>query len=234
MLEKIVLIESSCDESITILKSIVTSLSKKNINYILEIKERFQLKLEDKTLSITFKKNGFKPFILDYNSNKHLDCIKNAKKSLLNKACKITPQDRILDMSCGWGKDSLTMASLGANVTSIEINPLVAILVQYAKAKLDYSWTLFIDNSINYIKENKNFNIIYLDPMFPPKKNLSSKNLQILSLLCNQKLSIESMLENVLANTSSKTVIKLPLNYNIKQTPNYKIHGKNIKWYIFI
>lgn len=234
MLEKIILIESSCDDSIAILKNIVQNLSTQNINYILKMQKTFQLKLEEKTLSIIFNQNNFKPFILDYNSSKYLDCIKNAKKSLLNKACKLKPQNKILDMSCGWGKDSLTMACLGANITSIEVNPLVAILVQYAKAKLYYNWKLIIEDSVNYIKNNKDFDIVYLDPMFPPKKNLSNKNLQILSLLCKPTSSIEYMLEHVLKTTKSKTVIKLPLKYSIRHKPNYKIYGKTIKWYIFI
>lgn len=234
MLENIVTIDSNCNESIDTLNNIISGLSTDNINYLSSIKNDYCLKLEAKTLSIVFVTKKFKPFVLDYSSSKYIDCIKNAKNSLLNKACKITPQSNILDMSCGWGRDSLTMSCLGANVTSLEINPLVAILVQYAKAKLAYTWQVLIADSIEYINTHKNFDIIYLDPMFPPKKSLSSKSLQILALLCNSKLSIDAMLEHTLAQTNTKTIIKLPLNYKTKQTPNYKIYGKAIKWYVFI
>ena len=50
---------------------------------------------------------------------------------MLLQACKLTDQSQVLDATAGFGHDSLILASTGAQVTMLERNPLMALLLMY-------------------------------------------------------------------------------------------------------
>ena len=112
------------------------------------------------------------------------------KSELLLQACKLTDQSRVLDATAGFGHDSLILASTGAQVTMLERDPLMALLLMYEQQLMaqQKNWQKLMsrlhiigkdssqymsENSVNDIVANGQttksnaFDVIYLDPMFP-------------------------------------------------------------------
>ena len=108
------------------------------------------------------------------------------KSELLLQACKLTDQSKVLDATAGFGHDSLILASTGAQVTMLERNPLMALLLLYEQqlmlqqpnwqklmARLDIvcaessEFMKKVSLQQNASEQNSEFDVIYLDPMFP-------------------------------------------------------------------
>ena len=112
------------------------------------------------------------------------------KSELLLQACKLTDQSRVLDATAGFGHDSLILASTGAQVTMLEQDPLMALLLIYEQQlmtqqknwqKLMSRLHILCEDSAQYMSANgvndttvngqvaksNAFDVIYLDPMFP-------------------------------------------------------------------
>ena len=119
------------------------------------------------------------------------------KSELLLQAAKITSDSTVIDATAGFGHDSLILASTGTQVTMLEQQPLMALLLLAEQQRMSTlpNWQkpmsrLQIINtdalsyfaklqaeSVNAIKENdaKVVDIIYLDPMFPEDSYQDSK-----------------------------------------------------------
>lgn len=102
------------------------------------------------------------------------------KSELLLQAAKLTADKHALDATAGFGHDSLILASTGAQVTLLEQQPLLALLllVEQQKMASESNWQklmarLTIINSTaeaylaNSAAQAANYDTIYLDPMFP-------------------------------------------------------------------
>lgn len=137
--------------------------------------------------------------------NKLLDRLKKTGSELLIQSIKSTDKLNILDVTAGLGRDAILMANAGYNVTMIEKNPALAIILNYI---IKYKITPGTDNlrlahmdSIEYLQQNferslkkqivsmchkmdssRSFNdmlvapdIIYMDPMFQDNSKAKSK-----------------------------------------------------------
>lgn len=116
------------------------------------------------------------------------------KSELLLQACKLTDQSRVLDATAGFGHDSLILSSTGAQVTMLERDPLMALLLIYEQQlmaqqknwqKLMSRLRIVCQDSAQYMSKkglsetsvdietkgqtskNYAFDVVYLDPMFP-------------------------------------------------------------------
>ena len=112
------------------------------------------------------------------------------KSELLLQAAKLTADSRVIDATAGFGHDSLILASTGAQVTMLEQQPLMALLLLVEQQRmsvlpnwqklmsrlqiinadaLSYFESLHIarhDNPIEADSEQA-VDVVYLDPMFP-------------------------------------------------------------------
>lgn len=119
------------------------------------------------------------------------------KTELLLQAAKITADSVVIDATAGFGHDSLILASTGAQVTMLEQQPIMALLLlaeqqrmstqpnwQKLMARLHiintdalsyfaYLQTTTVDAIDTAI--NKTPDVIYLDPMFPTDSYQDSK-----------------------------------------------------------
>ncbi len=141
-------------------------------------------------------------------------------KACSNKQRSITS---ILDLTAGWGMDSLTLACHGKQVTMLEQNELVYAIVSHSLDRLaaappgaSISGQLVIENTnaINYLKtldECHEFDCIYLDPMFPAHKSGAkpAKEMQILQALTDN-LDIDACFELALGKARKRVVVKRP------------------------
>lgn len=102
------------------------------------------------------------------------------KSELLLQAAKLTADKRALDATAGFGHDSLILASTGAQVTLLEQQPLLALLllVEQQKMASESNWqklmtrlTIINSTAEAYLASSAaqaaNYDTIYLDPMFP-------------------------------------------------------------------
>lgn len=119
------------------------------------------------------------------------------KSELLLQAAKITSDSMIIDATAGFGHDSLILASTGAQVTMLEQQPLMALLLLAEQQRMSVlpNWQKLMSrlqiinidalshfeklqtDAIDNSKENdaKVVDVIYLDPMFPEDSYQDSK-----------------------------------------------------------
>lgn len=119
------------------------------------------------------------------------------KSELLLQAAKITTDSQVIDATAGFGHDSLILASTGAQVTMLEQQPIMALLLLAEQQRMSHepNWQklmarLHIINTdalsyFAYLQDvtvdardtaiNKSADVIYLDPMFPMDSYQNSK-----------------------------------------------------------
>ena len=115
------------------------------------------------------------------------------KTELLLQAAKITSDSQVIDATAGFGHDSLILASSGAQVTMLEQQPLMALLLLAEQQRMSQepNWQKlmarlhiintdaleFFDGfkSNSSATDDNNIDVIYLDPMFPEDSYQDSK-----------------------------------------------------------
>lgn len=111
------------------------------------------------------------------------------KSELLLQAAKITADSVVIDATAGFGHDSLILASSGAQVTMLEQQPVMALLLlnEQGRMSLQPNWQKLMSrlhiiniDALRYFTnkqntKNKSVDMIYLDPMFPEDSYQDSK-----------------------------------------------------------
>ncbi|WP_430737502.1 class I SAM-dependent methyltransferase [Psychrobacter sp. VH5] len=114
------------------------------------------------------------------------------KSELLLQAAKVTADSRVIDATAGFGHDSLILASTGAQVTMLEQQPLMALLllVEQQRMSAQPNWQKLMSrlhiintDALSYFATlpadmtgaTKAVNVVYLDPMFPEDSYQDSK-----------------------------------------------------------
>lgn len=100
------------------------------------------------------------------------------KSELLLQATKVSADSRVIDATAGFGHDSLILASSGAQVTMLEQEPLMALLLLAEQARMRNlpNWqklmarlTIINTDAVCFFDNHQHYapDVIYLDPMFP-------------------------------------------------------------------
>ena len=115
------------------------------------------------------------------------------KSELLLQAVKITADSKVIDATAGFGHDSLILASTGAQVTMLEQQPLMALLLIAEQRRMSEfpNWQKLMSrlqiiniDARSYFKylqtgliadNSKVVDVVYLDPMFPEGSYQDSK-----------------------------------------------------------
>ena len=115
------------------------------------------------------------------------------KSELLLQAAKLTADSKVIDATAGFGHDSLILASTGAQVTMLEQQPLMALLLLAEQRRMSEfpNWQKLMSrlqiiniDARSYFKylqtettadNSKVFDVVYLDPMFPEDSYQDSK-----------------------------------------------------------
>ena len=115
------------------------------------------------------------------------------KSELLLQAAKLTADSEVIDATAGFGHDSLILASTGAQVTMLEQQPLMALLLLAEQLRMSTlpNWQKLMSrlqiintDALTYFKRFNNYlgadneqaiDVIYLDPMFPEDSYQDSK-----------------------------------------------------------
>ncbi len=115
------------------------------------------------------------------------------KSELLLQATKITADSHVIDGTAGFGHDSLIIASTGAQVTMLEQQPLMALLLLAEQQRMSAqpNWQKLLSrlhiintDALRYLESYQEtsarkatavVNVVYLDPMFPEDSYQDSK-----------------------------------------------------------
>ena len=164
-----------------------------------------------------------------------------SKKDLLARAVGIKSTGlRVLDLTAGLAIDAVHLARLGCQVTSLERNPQVFLLLQEAWAKTERSEI----KSIRFIhadaqkylfecaeKVKDDFDVIYYDPMYPEKKkkSLPRKEMQVFRDWVGDDLDADEVIEVGLKSLIRRFVIKRPLKSPLHKTSAEGFHAHLLK-----
>ncbi len=150
---------------------------------------------------------------------------------------------KILDGTCGWGIDGLSLARLGARVTLVEESPVVWALAHdllRTQPGLDEELLQVEMRSWLAQREPGMFDVIYLDPMFPPRRKSAAPNkrIQYLAALLEapavQGPAFEAWLALCRAHATQRVVLKRRrTDPPLGQAASWQIKGRSIRYDIF-
>ncbi len=185
--------------------------------------------------------------------NEHRRLYGGGKKQPLGRAVgmKKQPYPTVLDATAGLGRDGWVLACLGCQVHLVERSPIVGALLHDALtraksceqlSKITARIKLTIGDSATLIKngtlENKAYDVIYLDPMYPPRNKSAQvkKEMQMLHQVIGNPPDTEPLLEAALEYAKKRVVVKRPgwapfLN-DVK--PSLSIEGKKTRFDVYL
>lgn len=168
---------------------------------------------------------------------------------LLIKAVKVKKRapTYIVDATGGLGRDAFLLASYGFRVHVIEINPVVAALLedglQRAARVAETSAacgriTLSIGDSIAMLALlTPRPDVVYLDPMFPPRTKSAKvkKDLQLLQRIQFKAGNHDELLRAARSVHPQKVVVKRPLKggFIAGEPPSYSLKGRTVRFDIY-
>lgn len=141
---------------------------------------------------------------------------------IILKAIGIKNNERpsVLDATAGLGTDAFLLASKGCEVLMLERSPVIGALLQdglmrYNKQKSGViKLKLLLSSADNYLTalKFKQHDVIYLDPMYPPrvKSALGKKNMRTLHAIVGADEDADEILTLALQHAKKRVVVKRP------------------------
>jgi len=171
------------------------------------------------------------------------------KDEAIAKACGLNKKRdlQIIDATAGLGRDALVLASLGARVTLVERNPLVAALLYDglkraasapATAELAARMQLCFSPALTALTELPAADVVYLDPMFPPREKsaLVKKEMRAFHDVVGSDTDADALLAPALALANYRVVVKRPGYAAVLAgtAPQLVVKGKNNRFDVYI
>lgn len=170
---------------------------------------------------------------------------------------------KVLDGTAGLGKDAFILASFGCSVVLLERSPIIFALLQdgWMRAVQDETigeWVKknmrleqgdlrtslktylndFLNNSSKTLEPAEAFDVIYLDPMFPPRKKsaLTKMEMRIIRDIVGKDEDMDFVLTEALELASKRVVVKRPLHAPHLQniTPDFVVSGKTNRYDVYL
>ncbi len=158
----------------------------------------------------------------------------------LAKACGITRNIpcAVLDAMAGWGIDGLTLRSLGCRVTCLERSAVAWALLHNLIERLGADdVNLHHTDAWCWLEQNTdNFDVVYLDPMFPErkKKALPGKRIQYLSqVVSGLDHDLPGWIARARSVASSRVVLKRRLHDSVIGNPDWHIKGRSVRYDVY-
>lgn len=189
------------------------------------------------------------PLFIDFQTGKNAFRAAQAgiKNEAIARACGLAKlkHPHILDGTAGLGRDALILAQLGARVGLNERNPVVALLLQDALARLhmhspDWQHRLYFVGTDSFVSQPpKTFNVVYLDPMYPKgdrkAKAAVKKDMQMFQQLVGSDLDADALLAPALRLATHRVVVKRPqhADFLAGAKPNSQVVSKKHRFDIY-
>lgn len=169
----------------------------------------------------------------------------------LHRACLsglTTPS--VLDPYAGWGMDALALVGEGAQVDCVEQQPAMVALLRDAQRRVPTQLAARLKVLCGDAravlsapaKGRETYDVIYLDPMFVPRKKgaLPSKRLQVLADLCGSVAPTPDELHNLVVLACSRASKQVVLKRRKRDpqlpglTPTRQVIGSSVRYDIFL
>lgn len=167
--------------------------------------------------------SGFKPYPISFlQPNLQRRARSFGKKQPLAKALGNNHASKtIVDATAGLGRDAFVLAYQGYHLTLIEKHPLLVAALRYAIQEWQQtlstpfnktSWPCYHADSSQWLLQNNQAQIVYLDPMFPDKGKaaLAKKEAQLLQQLNLASQDESQLLTCALQTARDRVVVKRP------------------------
>lgn len=154
----------------------------------------------------------------------------------------------IIDATAGLGRDGFILAHLGANVTMIERNPVVANALQKALQVAKKAEPMFAEPASRIrliagdaikLLANISPQVVYIDPMHPARKKsaLVKQDMRDLRQVVGDDRDKQNLISTALQVASNRVVVKWPKAAGLPNDipkPSYEISGKTTRYCVFI
>ncbi|AOE50961.1 class I SAM-dependent methyltransferase [Kangiella sediminilitoris] len=214
----------------------------------------YQIVHEDPCLTFSAMLDGkLSSFHLDFTQGKvaYRRQHGGGRKQHIAKACGLkhnwTPN--IIDATAGLGRDAAELRSLGCSMRLIERSPFVASLLEDAINRaaeanpelFGSNFELFQGQSLELIRrlsQEQQPDIIYLDPMFPPRNKSAAvkKEMRLVKLLVGNDPDADELLPIALDNAKYRVVVKRPsyAPYLNEMKPSMSIESKGNRFDVYV
>lgn len=155
----------------------------------------------------------------------------------------------VVDVTAGFGADAARLALMGYHVTAIEQLPVVAAMLQDGlfRANQDTQFKEALGERLRFIEaeatrwllENKGMGVVYLDPMFPPKRKKSALppgHIQLLQSLVGEvcETGTSDLFNAALQAATHRVVVKRPVHAPQMGNDPTAIHeGKLVRYEVY-
>lgn len=171
------------------------------------------------------------------------------KEEAIAKACGLNKKRdlQIIDATAGLGRDALVLASLGASVTLVERNPMVAALLHDGLKRANQNhdtlalagrMQLYFSPALAALTELPVADVVYLDPMFPPREKsaLVKKEMRAFHDVVGSDTDADALLAPALTLAKYRVVVKRPGYAEVlaNQAPQLQVKGKNNRFDVYI
>lgn len=154
---------------------------------------------------------------------------------------------KVIDATCGTGKDSILLLTFGARVEAYERNPVVAFLFYDALLRaleVNDSFSEILRNRFSYHylsaveAKAESDSVIYLDPMYPhPEKKKSAlprKEMQLFRHVVGDDLDADQLFSWAIQSVSKRIVVKRPLGAPfLGGAPTHSFEGKSTRYDLY-
>ncbi|MBL4574239.1 MAG: class I SAM-dependent methyltransferase [Gammaproteobacteria bacterium] len=126
----------------------------------------------------------------------------------------------VLDATAGLGKDAFLMASLGCEVSLLERSKVVHALLADGLNRLEYyeqgiatilmRMDLRFGDLLEFKADSRQFDVVYLDPMFPPRRKSAKvkKDMALLQQLLGHQTDGAQLLDCAKSLAKKRVVVK--------------------------
>lgn len=154
-------------------------------------------------------------------------------------------QLHVVDATAGWGEDTWLLASLGYRVTAIERSPMVAKLLEdglrrakTANPTVAGRITLMTGDAKSLLGTiQPRPDVVYLDPMFPPKHKsaLGRKPIRLLRQLVGDDPDAVQLFDVAWQAAHRRVVVKRPSHAQpLRETPTLSYRGKSMRYDVYV
>lgn len=190
-----------------------------------------------------------KPYSVDFQSPKHNArlSLHNLQKELLVKAIGGPKNVTVLDATAGLGRDSILLAKAAKHVILLERHPDIYQLLKDGLERLRadsehqdlaQKIELYHQCAISFLQQHRGppIDIIYCDPMFPPKRKsaLNKKESQILQAVVGQDADNAQLIDQAFQSAKSRVVVKRPLYQEASPMPDIQFKGRAHRFDVYL
>jgi len=156
----------------------------------------------------------------------------------LGKACGVASTPTVLDAFGGFGFDGLSLSLLGCEVTIFERERIVWLLLSEFVKRTGLGVATHCREAMSFLRTNeRHWDVIYLDPMFPQrqKKALPNRGMQLLqNLVGANDLDLEECLQMSKHRARQRVVLKRRAKDEIIGHPSHQILGRSIRFDVYM